>query len=124
MTAQTTANGSIWIATGPEQPALPRLEHDVDTDVAVLGGGIVGITTALLLKEAGARVVLLEADRLAAGVTGHTTAKVSSQHGMIYARLRSSFGTETARAYGQANEDALAWIRRRVAQDGIECDLR
>jgi glycine/D-amino acid oxidase-like deaminating enzyme/nitrite reductase/ring-hydroxylating ferredoxin subunit len=112
------------MATGPQPPELPELEGDVRADVAVLGGGIVGITTALLLKEAGVRVVLLEADRLAAGVTGHTTAKVSSQHGMIYSRLRSSFGADTARTYGQANEAALAWIRGRVERDGIECDLR
>ena len=61
---------------------------NVDADVAVIGGGIVGITTALLLQEAGRRVVLLEAGRLAGGVSGYTTAKVSSQHGLIYDRLR------------------------------------
>ena len=117
-------HSSVWIDTGPEPPALPRLEGSVEADVAVLGGGIVGITTALLLKEAGVRVVLLEADRLARGVSGYTTAKVSSQHGMIYARLRSRFGADGGRIYGAANEAALAWIADRVEHDGIDCDFR
>jgi glycine/D-amino acid oxidase-like deaminating enzyme/nitrite reductase/ring-hydroxylating ferredoxin subunit len=115
---------SVWLDTGPSQPAFPVLDEDVRTEVAVIGGGIVGITTALLLKEAGVRVVLLEANGLARGVSGHTTAKVSSQHGLIYARLRSTFGSDAARAYGQANEAGLGWIADRVDKQGIDCDFR
>jgi glycine/D-amino acid oxidase-like deaminating enzyme/nitrite reductase/ring-hydroxylating ferredoxin subunit len=124
MTTSAARSASVWIDTGPSQPELPRLDADVDTDVAVIGGGIVGITTALLLREAGARVVLLDANRLAHGVTGHTTAKVSSQHGMVYARLRSSLGADGARAYGAANQAGLEWIAGRVQRDGIDCDFR
>jgi glycine/D-amino acid oxidase-like deaminating enzyme/nitrite reductase/ring-hydroxylating ferredoxin subunit len=116
--------GSVWVETGPAQPEFPELEDQVRADVAVIGGGIVGITTALLLTEAGARVVLLEADRLVHGVTGHTTAKVTSQHGLIYDRLRSRLGADAARTYGQANEAALAWIAERVERDAIDCDFR
>ena len=115
---------SVWVDTGPQPDARPRLEANVDADVAVIGGGIVGITTALLLQEAGARVVLLEAGRLAGGVSGYTTAKVSSQHGMIYERLRSEFGAASARTYGAANEAALAWMADRVERDVIDCDFR
>ncbi len=116
--------GSVWIETGPPQPELPELEGEVRADVAVIGGGIVGITTARLLQEAGLDVVVLEADRVARGVTGHTTAKVTSQHGMVYATLRSRFGLDAARTYGRANEDALEWIAASVARDGIDCDFR
>ena len=115
---------SVWIETGPAQPVFDELAGDVVADVAVIGGGIVGITTALLLTEAGAGVALLEADRLAHGVTGHTTAKVTSQHGLIYARLRSRFGLDGARTYADANETALAWIADRVERDRIDCDFR
>jgi len=124
MSASARTRGSVWIETGPQPPAYPELDDDVRADVAVLGGGIVGVTTALLLQEQGTDVVLLEAERLGGGVTGHTTAKVSSQHGLIYARLRSSFGADAARTYGAANEAALDWIARRVASDGIDCDFR
>jgi glycine/D-amino acid oxidase-like deaminating enzyme/nitrite reductase/ring-hydroxylating ferredoxin subunit len=113
---------SIWLETaGPE---FPRLDRDITADVAVIGGGIVGVTTALLLHEAGARVVLIEANRVGHGVTGHTTAKVSSQHGLRYASLRSQHGAQAARAYGAANEDALKWIAARVEADGLDCDFR
>jgi glycine/D-amino acid oxidase-like deaminating enzyme/nitrite reductase/ring-hydroxylating ferredoxin subunit len=115
---------SVWIDTGPPQPALPELDGHVRADVAVIGGGIVGVTTALLLREAGANVVLLDGDRIGCGVTGHTTAKLSSQHGMIYARLRSTFGLDGARLYGDANEAALDWIAHRVEHDAIDCDFR
>jgi len=124
MTVQAVQGGSIWIETGPEQRSFPALEESLSTEVVVIGGGIVGITTALLLSEAGTDVVLLEANRLARGVTGHTTAKVSSQHGLIYSQLRSKFGADGARAYGEANQAALEWIARRVASDDIECDFR
>jgi glycine/D-amino acid oxidase-like deaminating enzyme/nitrite reductase/ring-hydroxylating ferredoxin subunit len=124
MSATAAKHGSVWLDTGPSQPELPQLDRQVETDVAVIGGGIVGITTALLLREAGLRVVLLEADRLARGVSGQTTAKVSSQHGLVYDELRHKHGAEAARVYGQANQAALAWIRERVEGDGIDCDLR
>ena len=120
----TTESASIWIETGPEQPRHPSLEEHTHADVVVIGGGIVGITTALLLTEAGTDVVLLEANQLARGVSGHTTAKVSSQHGLIYDTLRSKFGSDGARTYGQANEAALAWMADRIERDSIECDFR
>jgi glycine/D-amino acid oxidase-like deaminating enzyme/nitrite reductase/ring-hydroxylating ferredoxin subunit len=124
MSAASPGSGSVWLHTVPPHPLFPRLEDDVRADVVVIGGGIVGITTAVLLTERGARVVVLEANRVGHGVTGHTTAKVSSQHGMIYARLRSRFGAEGARTYAEANEAALAWIAGRVKRDAIDCDFR
>jgi glycine/D-amino acid oxidase-like deaminating enzyme len=114
---------SFWIDTGPPQPEHPSLEEDVRAEVTVIGAGIVGITTALLLAEAGVDVVLLEANQLARGVSGHTTAKVTSQHGLIYDRLSSTFGPETARAYGEANQAGLDWIAERAGRD-IDCDFR
>jgi glycine/D-amino acid oxidase-like deaminating enzyme/nitrite reductase/ring-hydroxylating ferredoxin subunit len=119
-----TRHASFWLDHGLPERAFAELGEDVEADVVVIGGGIVGITTALLAQEQGAHVVLLEADRVGHGVSGHTTAKVTSQHGLIYARLRSSFGADAAQTYGQANEAAIDWIARRVERDGIDCDFR
>jgi glycine/D-amino acid oxidase-like deaminating enzyme/nitrite reductase/ring-hydroxylating ferredoxin subunit len=115
---------SLWLETVSAQPDFDPLERDVDADVCVIGAGIVGVTTAVLLHEAGLRVVLLEADRIGRGVTGHTTAKVSSQHGLIYASLERRHGAEAARLYGAANEAALAWMAARIERDAIACDFR
>lgn len=79
---------SVWLHPDSAMPEFGPLREEISADVAVLGGGIVGITTALLLQERGLDVVLVEAGRLGAGVSGHTTAKVSSQHGLKYSTLR------------------------------------
>lgn len=121
---QPTSHESLWVATGPRPDARPTVAGTVEADVVVIGGGIVGITTALRVAEAGASVALIEAERLASGVSGYTTSKISSQHGLVYDRLRRRLGADAARTYGRVNEDALTWIVDRVATDGIECDLR
>jgi glycine/D-amino acid oxidase-like deaminating enzyme/nitrite reductase/ring-hydroxylating ferredoxin subunit len=113
---------SLWVATSPAT-SYPALGSDLEVEVAVVGGGIVGITTAFLLSEAGRQVALLEASELVGGVTGHTTAKVTSLHSLIYADLVDSWGDDHARAYGEANEAGLATIRRLAAERQIECEL-
>ena len=112
--------GSLWLETAPAAPVFAPLDTDVTADVCVVGAGIVGVTVALLLQEAGARVVLIDAGRTGRGVTGHTTGKVSSQHGAIYARLQAKHGPRAAQLYGAANEAALDWIEGRA----VDCDFR
>ena len=112
---------SLWIATAPA-PHFGVLQHDVDVDVAVLGGGIAGLTTAMLLKRAGKTVAVVESDRVVRGVTGYTTAKVTSGHNLIYTTLIDMWGEEAARIYGDSNQAALKRIARFVADDGIDCD--
>ena len=90
----------------------------------VIGAGITGITTALRLQEAGARTILLEAGRIASGVSGQTTAKVTTQHGLVYADLTDAHGADAARRYAVANERALDWIADRVADRAIDCGWR
>jgi glycine/D-amino acid oxidase-like deaminating enzyme/nitrite reductase/ring-hydroxylating ferredoxin subunit len=124
MSVDAARRASVWLDTAPPPADFTELEGHLRADVAVLGGGIVGVTAALLLAEAGVDVVLVEADRIGSGVTGHTTAKVSSQHGFLYSKLRSRFGEDGARTYGRANEAALEWIADRIAADGIDCDFR
>lgn len=114
---------SLWLDTTPATTFAP-LEHDLSVDVAVIGAGLTGVTTALMLKRAGATVALIEGERVGAGVTGHSTAKVSSLHGLTYARLASKFDDETARVYGRANEDGLARVARFVKELDIDCDFR
>ncbi len=115
---------SLWLAAPEEESAFPRLDRPLSVDAAVLGGGIVGLSTALFLKRAGMTVAVIEASRVGTGVTGHTTAKLSSLHGLSYARIASSFGDEGARAYGEANQAGIEQVAAWVEEEGIDCDFR
>ncbi len=116
-------NVSLWVATTPETD-YPPLSGDVTVDVAVIGAGITGLSTALLLKLSGARVAVIEAGRVASGVTGYTTAKVTSLHGLIYADLLEEIGEERARLYAEANQAAIEQVAALVEEYGIECGFR
>ena len=113
---------SIWCRTCQIKERAPLL-RDLETEVAVIGAGMAGVLIASALQEAGKRVVVLEADRIAGGQTGNTTAKLTSQHGMIYRYLTDALGEEKARQYAMANEAALSEIRRVIAERQIDCDL-
>jgi glycine/D-amino acid oxidase-like deaminating enzyme/nitrite reductase/ring-hydroxylating ferredoxin subunit len=113
---------SLWLATTPETD-FSALADDLSVDVAIIGGGIAGITTALLLKQAGAKVAIIEAGRIAESVTGNTTAKVTSQHGLIYDHLIEQFGTGGAQIYADSQQAALEKISSLVAENGVDCDF-
>lgn len=113
---------SLWIATTPATD-WPSLDGDIDIDVAVVGAGITGISVAWRLKQAGKRVALLDAGRVATSTTGHTTAKVTSLHGLTYARLRDDAGDDAITQYAGANQAAIEEIVRIVESEGIDCDF-
>ncbi len=114
---------SLWMDTTPEL-ALPAARGPLTVDVAVIGGGITGVTAALLLRHAGLRVALIEGRTIGGGVTGFTTGKLSSNHGLIYDELTRSFGAERAAVYAEAQEGGLALIAGWTEDLGIDCDLR
>jgi len=113
---------SYWLATTPESN-YPALSGDINVDVAIIGGGIVGITSAFLLKEVGVSVAVIEADRIIKGATGYTTAKITSQHNLIYDRLISRFGRAQAKQYAEANQAAIDRIEYIVRSWDISCDF-
>jgi glycine/D-amino acid oxidase-like deaminating enzyme/nitrite reductase/ring-hydroxylating ferredoxin subunit len=113
---------SLWIATAPA-PARPPLRNDLDVDVAIVGAGMVGLTSAYLLQKEGLKVAVLERGRILEGVTGKTTAKVTSQHGLVYDTLAKRFGEDKARLHAQASETARATVARLVQEVGAQADL-
>ncbi|MFL5871733.1 MAG: FAD-dependent oxidoreductase, partial [Solirubrobacterales bacterium] len=114
---------SPWLDDS-DRPQLPALDDDIAVDVAIVGGGIVGLTTAYELAVGGVNVVVLEGRRIASGVTGNTTAKLSSLHGLSYDSLRSTRGEEAAMVYAAANEWGIERIAQIVRELEIDCDLR
>lgn len=120
--AADTHETSYWNATTAAM-GFPPLSGDIRVDIAIVGGGIVGITAARLLKDKGLTVAVVEARRVGRQVTGKSTAKVSSQHGLIYRTLESKFGEERARLYGDAQEAAVRKIQQLASEYKIDCDL-
>ena len=112
---------SIWDKTA-QIGGFPSLEGQIQTDVLIIGGGIAGILCAYELERRGIDYALVEADRILSGVTAGTTAKITSQHGMVYEKLLRRFGAEGAGAYYRANQAALN--RYRELCTGIACDFQ
>ncbi|HHL2031345.1 TPA: FAD-dependent oxidoreductase [Clostridium perfringens] len=99
------------------------LNKDIKTDVLVIGAGIAGILTAYMLKQKGRDVVLIDAAEIASGNTKNTTAKITSQHDLIYSKLITEFGEEKARQYAKANELAIKKYKEIIEDKRIECDF-
>lgn len=109
---------SLWEETW-KHPVFPPLDGDADTDVLIIGGGMAGILCAYRLHQAGVPYLLAEAETIGSGTTKNTTAKLTSQHGLIYEQLIRLFGTERAKQYLTANQEALEAYRELCR--GIRC---
>lgn len=124
MTTLPVGYESYWMLSAAGTPC-PRLPSDsaVEVDVAVVGGGMAGLSTAWELARAGLSVAVLESDRIAAGVTGHTTAKLSALHGLRYGWLRATRGAEGARQYALSQQGAIEHLAAVAAELNVDCEL-
>jgi glycine/D-amino acid oxidase-like deaminating enzyme/nitrite reductase/ring-hydroxylating ferredoxin subunit len=122
MTNLSGKHASFWIDSTPSS-TYPALENKVTVDVAIVGSGIVGLTAATLLKRAGKTVAVIEARQVAAGVSGHTTAKVTALHQLIYADLIKQIGEQKARLYAESNLAGLEQVAAFVQEEQIDCDF-
>ncbi len=111
---------SVW-QDGVSMPKFPTLDGDKSTDVLIIGGGMAGILCAYMLRDAGVDYILLEADRIASGITKNTTAKITSQHGLIYDKLIKKLGIEKASQYLKINEYAIRKYREICTP--LDCDF-
>ncbi|MGH7238248.1 MAG: FAD-dependent oxidoreductase, partial [Candidatus Saccharimonadales bacterium] len=103
---------SLWVAT-TDRTNYPKLENDNTVyDAAIVGGGITGVVSAYLMQQKGLKVVLVEKANIVEWMTGGTTAKLSSQHYLIYDYLIRRHGKDAATAYARANQDGIDDIER------------
>lgn len=115
-------NMSIW-RKSVTLPEFPPLSGDESVPVAIIGGGMAGMLTAHFLRKKGIHALILEANRIASGQTGHTTAKITSQHDLIYFDLIDRLGEDAAAQYARANEEAIANYARIIDEGSINCDF-
>ena len=99
-------NNSFWLNSF-KLPNFNKLYKNINADVCIVGGGLTGITTAYYLSKKGYKVCLIEKDNLMSKTSGHTTAKITSQHGIFYKYLLDSKGKEFAEKYLCVNEEAI-----------------
>lgn len=113
---------SYWIDSA-SLPRFPKLDQNVKVDVAIVGGGIMGITAAYLLKRAGKSVALVERSRLASIDTGHTTAHLTAVTDLRLQDIAKSFGKEVAQATWDAGAAAIDQIVTNIRREDIACDF-
>ncbi|MEA5554567.1 FAD-dependent oxidoreductase [Anabaena cylindrica UHCC 0172] len=113
---------SYWIDSTPTAN-FSALSKNLSVDVAIVGAGIAGITAATLLKRAGKTVAIIESRQISTGVSGHTTAKITSLHQLIYADLIKNHDEEKARIYAQSNQAAIEFVAKTVTEEQIDCDF-
>lgn len=114
------STASHWLQTAT-LPSFPRLNQDLSVDVAIVGGGITGITAAYLLRKAGQKVALLERGRCAHVNTGHTTAHLTYVTDTRLGELARTFGKEGARAAWEAGRTAIDTIESIAEAEQIDC---
>lgn len=113
---------AIWSKTTKLPDRLP-LSGSRSVHTVVIGAGMAGILTAYFLKKRGIEVIVVEADKVAGGQSGRTTAKITSQHGMKYYDLVGKIGKTKAGLYAKANEEAIHAYEMLIAKEKIECDF-
>jgi glycine/D-amino acid oxidase-like deaminating enzyme/nitrite reductase/ring-hydroxylating ferredoxin subunit len=114
---------SLWLDTSPAIPAdsfVPGAEYDT----VIVGAGLTGLATGVLLARAGQRVAVVEARSTGAVTTGNTTAKVSLLQGRQLSRITAHHGAGTARAYVDAQREGQAWLLRYCEEHNIGYERR
>ncbi|UCZ55416.1 FAD-dependent oxidoreductase [Bacillus shivajii] len=111
---------SYWLDS-VKIPSFEKMKDNIESDVLIVGGGITGITTAYLLSKEGVKVTLIDATTLFNGTTGHTTAKITSQHDLIYDELIHHFGENFAKTYYETTTHAKSFIKETIDRYDIDC---
>lgn len=121
---KTESAASYWRQSVAARNKFSRIQDHAEADAIVVGAGITGLTAALCLKQAGRKVIVLEADKVASGASGQSTAHVTAVPDVPLDELVERFGVERARAAvavaGEAIDTIAQWTRRHT----IDCDFR
>lgn len=113
---------SYWIDSTKDEGKFKTLDTNISCDVCIIGAGLFGLSTAYYLSKKGLNVAVLDKSDIGSKASGYTTAKITSQHGLIYDYLTNSFSRDIAKKYLDANEQAIKNIKNIIDNENIECD--
>lgn len=114
---------SLWLSEDLDNKKFENLNKDILTDVCIIGAGIFGLTCGYYLSKSGLKVTVVDKSDIARKTTGHTTAKITSQHSLIYTYLVSTYGEQFAKDYLFANQEAIENIKKIIDTESINCDF-
>lgn len=114
---------SLWLSSNVLKNKFKSLDQDVSTDVCIIGAGILGLTCAYYLTKLGYSVIVLDKGEVGGRTTGHTTAKITSQHDIFYSYLFDSYGQDFAKKYLDSNQEAIQNIYSIIQEEKISCDF-
>ncbi len=115
---------SFWLSSNENKNKFKKLDKNISTDVCIVGAGVFGLTCGYYLTKQGYNVAILEKEpEIASKTTGHTTAKITSQHNLIYKYLIDSLGISMAKKYLYANQEAIENIYQIIKDENIDCDF-
>ncbi len=114
---------SYWIDSS--QPIIyEKLNTDIETEIAIVGGGISGLTTAYCLCKEGKKVILIEDGNIGSGESGRTTAQISNALDDGYSKISELFGLEGARLSAESHTAAINKVEEIIKAEKIECDFQ
>ena len=114
---------SFWLDSVKNTPSFSSLDKDIKSDVCIVGGGLLGLTCGYYLSQNGVKVTVIDKNNIMEKVSGHTTAKITSQHNLIYKYLEDSLGIKSAKQYLDANQLAISNIKNIINTEQIDCDF-
>lgn len=114
---------SYWINSINNFPKFEKLDNNYECDVCIIGAGLTGLSSAYYLTNAGLKVIIVEKDELCQKASGNTTAKITYNHNLIYNYLINSYGKKHAKAYLDANKQAIENIKNIINSENINCDF-
>ena len=114
---------SYWMESLSDLNNFDKIDGNYDCDVLIIGAGITGLTCSYYLAKEGLKVIVVEKDTIGQKASGHTTAKITYQHNLIYNYLIKTFGEKYAKAYLEANKEAIQNIKNIVDTENIDCDF-
>ena len=116
-------NNSLWLKSINSNKKYESLNQDIKTDILIIGAGLTGVTIGYYLSKKGYDVTIIDKSLVGEGTSGYTSAKITSEHGLIYKYLLESKGYNFAKLYFDANQEGLNNIIDIINNENINCDL-